>query len=439
MPKNLLSILLFLCFIQSTQAQTKLTLGQCLELLQSQNEDIRQANISILLAEVDVKDAKNAYIPTLSFGAGHSYNLGLAFDQVAGQLITGNKWSNNANANISTRATLFQGFALRNKLKQSLIGLESKEVQKNRLEQSLKLELLAKYFEAAANKSLHETSLKQLEFAQEQLDQEQTKFQLETNTLVDVAQAESQVASSELTGIVNMTSYINSLVALKQLLGIPLTDSVSIENPGLKLATGALLPQGQMSDVGDPTIQLAELSLRQSELNLKYAKGPYYPTVSFSGGYGTNYSSERKDYLTGNYMPFFNQLNQNRNLNFGLSLSVPVFDAFKTKNNINRLKLDLENKQSELNKTKVEREKVLTLAIQEYYKSAKEYQVLQVQHAALEKNYNAMKERYDIGVTTAMEYNKALLDYNVAEANVIKAKYTLMYNGEVIKVLKGER
>ena len=138
-------------------------------------------------------------------------------------------------------------------------------------------------------------------------------------------------------------------------------------------------------------------------------------------------------------MPFFNQLNQNRNLNFGLSLSVPVFDAFKTKNNINRLKLDLENKQSELHKTKVEREKVLTLAIQEYYKSAKEYQVLQVQHAALEKNYNAMKERYDIGVTTAMEYNKALLDYNVAEANVIKAKYTLMYNGEVIKVLKGER
>ncbi|ERJ60880.1 hypothetical protein M472_19175 [Sphingobacterium paucimobilis HER1398] len=30
------------------------------------------------------------------------------------------------------------------------------------------------------------------------------------------------------------------------------------------------------------------------------------------------------------------------------------------------------------------------------------------------------------------------MDYDVAEANVIKAKYTLMYNGEVIKVLRGE-
>lgn len=255
---------------------------------------------------------------------------------------------------------------------------------------------------------------------------------------MDVAQAESQVASSELTGIVNMTSYTSSLIALKQLLGLPLADSISIENPSLEVAT-ALLPQGQLSSTVDPTIQLAELSLKQSELNLKYAKGPYYPTVSFSGGYGTNYSSERKDYLTGAYMPFFSQLNQNRNLNFGLSLSLPVFDAFKTKNNINRLKLDLENKQSELHKTKVEREKVLTLAIQEYHKSVKEYQVLQVQHAALETNYKAMKERYDIGVTTAMEYNKALLDYNVAESNVIKARYILMYNGVVIKVLRGEK
>lgn len=79
------------------------------------------------------------------------------------------------------------------------------------------------------------------------------------------------------------------------------------------------------------------------------------------------------------------------------------------------------------------------MAIQEYYKSAKEYQGLQIQYAALEKNYNAMKERYDIGVTTAMEYNKALLDYNVVEPNVIKAKYTLMYNGEVIRGLKGEK
>lgn len=87
----------------------------------------------------------------------------------------------------------------------------------------------------------------------------------------------------------------------------------------------------------------------------------------------------------------------------------------------------------------IEREKVMNLAIQEYYKSIREHQVLQAQYTALEKNFNAVKELYDLGITSAMEYNKALLDYNVAESNVIKIKYTLMYNGEVIKILRGER
>src|SRR5690606_24762136 len=126
-------------------------------------------------------------------------------------------------------------------------------------------------------------------------------------------------------------------------------------------------------------------------------------------------------------------------LNFGLTLSMPIFDGFKTKTNINRLKLEVDNRQSQLNKTMIEREKVMNLAIQEYYKSIIEHQVLQAQYTALEKNFNAVKELYDLGITSAMEYNKALLDYNVAESNVIKIKYTLMYNGEVIKILRGER
>lgn len=437
--RNTLLLTVLCCVINSAAVcQTKLNLDQSFSLLLTQNEDVRQANITVLLARVEVKDARNGFLPTLSFGAGHTYNLGLAFDQIAGQLVTGNKWTNTANATISTRATVFQGFSQINKLKQSLLSLESKELQKSQLNQSLKLELLSRYFDATASRSLYEVNLKQLHFSQQQLEEERTKYELETNTLVDVTQAESQVANNELNSIVSNTAYNSSLISLKQVLGIPLTDSVFLETPNLEIAApGEKLSGGMPTQ--DPSVQLAELSVRQSALNLKYAKAPYYPTLSFFGAYGTNYSSVRRDFGSDHYMPFWTQADQNRSLNFGLSLSIPVFDGFKTRNNFSRLKLDLENKQSVLNKVKTEREKVLLLAIQEYQKSVKEYQVLQVQHHALEKNFYAMKERYDIGETSAMEYNKALLDYNVAETNVIKAKYTLMYNMEVIRVLKGER
>jgi len=435
----LLLLLSTFCLIQVVKSQTKLNLEMCLDLLQSQNEDIRQANINILLGKLEIKDTKNSYIPAVNFGVGNTYNLGLAFDEIAGQLITGNKWFNSVSANVSTRAIVFQGFTLKTKLQLSLIELESIELQKNNLEQSLKLELLSKFYEAVANKALYEMNIKQTQFAQEQLNLERTKFELETNTLVDLSLAESQLANSELSTVLSKTSYVSCLLELKQLLGIPLSDSIEIEIPSIKRSMFDIT----LLDIkewifDDPTSKIAELSVKQSELNLRYAKGAYYPTVSLFGGYGTNYSSERKDYITGADMPFFSQFYQNRSMNFGISVNVPIFDSFKTKNNITRMKLELEKRQSELNKTKVNREKIIILANQQYHKSVKEYQVLQTQSSSLEKNYYAMQKRYAIGVATAMEYNKSLLDYNIAEANVIKSRYNLMYNYEMIRVLIGQ-
>lgn len=428
----LLQILSTIIYLGSTLAQEKLSLNKCLELLSNQNEDVQQSNLNILLAEI--KDAKNSFLPTLSLGAGHNYNLGLSFDQIAGQLITGNKWSNNANANMSTRIPIFQNFTLKNKLKQSLLLLENSKVQKEQLLQALKIEVLTKYFEAITNKSLYLVSENQLVFAQTQLEQEKNKYEIGSNTKIDVAQMESSVANAELMTIVNLYSYKNSLTLLKQLIGINLSDSVWLEEPNFDL-TNLEYNNTSNNDL-DIYIKDAEITIQKASLNLKYAKAAYYPTISFFGGYGTNYSSERTDFITGNYLPFWNQVNQNRNLNFGISLSVPIFDAFKTKNNINKLKIELKTKQSALSKIKTEREKIRILAIQEYHKSVKEYEVLLIQLLAQEKNLSAIKERYDVGVSNAIDYNKALLDFNVSEANVIKSKYTIIFNLETLKILK---
>src|SRR5690606_25094066 len=229
------------------------------------------------------------------------------------------------------------------------------------------------------------------------------------------------VATNELFVLNNLINFKNNILEIKQLIGIPLKDSITLKDIDT-LGFDTIIIRDTTQHFKDPTVAISELAIKHSELNLKYAKATYLPTISFYGGYGTNYSSERKDFLTGNYMPFFNQINQDRNLNFGLSLSVPIFDAFKTKNNINRLQIDLKSKYSELHKIKIERQKILILAEQEYQRSIKEHEVQLIQQAAQEKNLSAVKERYDIGVSNAIEYNKAILDFNIAEANVIKAK-----------------
>jgi len=437
MAKIYITLFITIFLHNNSFSQTILNLQNCITILEKQNEDIRQANIDILLSDLDIKEAKNAYLPTVQLSIGNNYNFGLAFDQVSGQLVTGDKWSNNANAQINTRIPIFQGFILKKNLKNSLLNFKDKEIQKKILTQSLKLELLSKYFEVIANNSLYIVSLEQLSFAKKQLQQELVKSELFDNTLVDITQAESQVANSELTSILNLTAYTNSLISLKQLLGISLSDSIALVTPNNLYNTTISELLNNTSDYEEPNIQLAHNSLKKIELELHYEKKTYYPSIFLFSGYGTNYSSERKDYVTGEDITFFNQLNKNKNFNFGLSLSIPLFDGFKSKNNINRLKLDLNKKQSELKKIIVENEKIIEFATQELKKSIKEFQVIKVKHSALEKSYLAIYERYKIGVNTSMDYNKALLEYNISTSNLIRAKYIQMYNEEVIKVLKG--
>ncbi|MEN5231837.1 TolC family protein [Sphingobacterium faecium] len=403
-------------------------------MLQKQNEELKRSNFNLLLSKIDVKEAKDDFIPTLSFGMGHTYNLGLAFDQISGQLVTGNKWSNTANVNLNARGILFQGFSRINKLKITILNVETIEFQKKKLEQSLKLDMLSKYFDVVVNQSLYAVSLKQLEFAKKQLVNEQTKFEFEVNTVLDIAQAESQVANNELNTIAISNSYNKSMVEFKQLLGVPFSDSVVVEIPD---KDNSIMSDSEIfariND--DPAIKLGELSVQQGNLLIKNAKSTYYPTLSFFGGYGTNFSSEQRDFFSGVFMPFWKQVNNNRSLNLGISLTMNIFDGSKRKHNLNRMKFNLESKKSELISISVEREKILLLANQEYKKAVSEFQVLQAQNISLAKNYNAVKESYDHGVINAIDYNKALLDYNLAEFNVIKAKYTMLYNMHVLNLL----
>ncbi|WP_196937370.1 TolC family protein [Sphingobacterium pedocola] len=135
-----ITILLFFSKIGYSQ-QTTLALDHAYTFLAQQNIDIKQARIQLLLSQQDRIDAKNSLLPTLSLGAGHNYNLGLAFDQIAGQLVTGNRWSNNANASIRMNATLFQGFTRSNQIKNTLLNVESSELEVSRLTKSLRFTL----------------------------------------------------------------------------------------------------------------------------------------------------------------------------------------------------------------------------------------------------------------------------------------------------------
>lgn len=421
-----------------TLSQTRtLNLNESLQLLDSINIDIQQAKLKALVTEQEIKDAKNALWPKLNLGASHNYNFGLVFDQIAGQLITGNRWTNSSNANIGTQAVLFQGFALRNNIRTALLNLEIQHVEIRSLKRSLKLQLLQIYFSAITNQALYKSAIDQLHFSEGQLRLQEEQFDMGTKTLVDVSLAESQVATDEFNALTSNNNYLNSLVELKQLLNIRFSDSVVLEVPTEDIERIYLRESPDINSfmTENPFMAVADLNLSKAELAAKMAKNSFLPALSFSGGYGTNYSSERRDFITNSYMPFWNQVNQNRSLYFGLSLSVPLFDGFRLRSAKNKANLQILIQTNEREKTRIEQEKIYRQVEQELYRSKQEYRVAQKQLKSLRTALDAVSKRYDLGVASSLDFTRALLDHNLAEFKVITAKYNFLYNNEMLNIL----
>lgn len=429
---RLLFLMLFVSFGAYAQ-KTTYTLEEVYQRLETENIQLQQAYIQESLSREDVIDAKNDLLPTASMSVSNNYNYGLSFDQVAGQLVSGNRWSSSANAGVSVSLRLFDGFNTFNRIKGAVMQLEQSSLQTRSLHRSLQLQTAAVFFDVLANKELHKASMEHLRLSQTLLEQEQIQFETGLKTKVDLALAESRVAADETNTLVSINAHLSRLIDLKQLLNIPIADSIQLFIPDLFSLSLQEEIDYNMESSADVT--LARLHRSQSELELKMAKNAYYPQINLNGSYGTNYSSERTDLITGTNMPFFDQLGQNKFLYIGASLSMPIFDGFKTRSSIRKAKLNIRVRDSELEKVRSEEEKVWQMAWQEYRKAKAEYRSLQYAFESTAASYAAMQERYEVGMSTYFELSTTLADKNVAEFNLIKSKYTLLYAQEVIQLI----
>lgn len=432
--KYFLLVLLFVfnLGIRCAIGQTEVSLEEVYRLLDIQNIQLKQSNILEKLSDQDVKDAKNNLFPRANLNVSNNYNYGLSFDQVAGELVSGNRWSNSANLGLSASFKLFDGLNSFYSIKNTILQKESKKVETKSLRRTLRLEAAAIFFDILANEELYKVSQEHLALSNTLLEQEKIQFETGVKTKVDLALAQTRVSADETNSLISMNTHLSRLIDLKQLINIPLSDSISLFVSQKK--EFLLQDSSKYNLDSTPNVILEKLNREDLELQLKIAKSAYLPVLDLNTSYGTNYSSERND-ISGDQMLFFDQLRQNKFFYIGLSLNVPLFDAFQTKGNIKKVNLNLKLQKNELKKVRSEEEKIWHLAWQEYRKSIKEHQSLQLTFESAAASYEAMKERYDAGVSSYFELSTMLMERNVAEFNLIKSKYTMLYATEVIQLL----
>jgi outer membrane protein len=405
------------------------------EMLLRNSSEFKQSQLQEKIAEVNLNQAYYALLPNLNMSVNNQNAMGLSFDQITGQLITGNQWANYGTATVSSGLVLFQGFREINTVRASRIGVDISKLDTEKLKQELQLQLLALFFQTLINADLYQASRTQMGLSEQQLNNEETKIEVGKGTLVDLAQSQNKLANDRLNVMNSKNAYDLSLLKLKQLL--ELDENVEIKLVPPREIERKLLfstfPHGIPDN--DPYVQWIDRRLDLADVDTRLARSGYYPALSLNSSYGTNFSSRRYTPLSTRVMSMSDQLNQNRSLYINVGITYAIFDKFTTRSVVRKSVMNRQNLEFEKDKIVRQRRQGLEQARLEYEAAQEEVTAVQVTYEANKVNYNALSERYEVGKSSSIDLYRAMTEYNVAEFRTITSKYSLMYKEEVLKLL----
>lgn len=404
------------------------------------NLQIKQAEFQESLSEQDLLQSRMSFYPSLNASANGSMNWGLSFDQTAGRLVTQEVQS--AGARLSSGVDLFQGFQRTNQVRANRYLLMANQSNVDRAKNDLSLSVVTTYLEALTNQDLHEASQQQLGLSQEQLRVMEINVDAGNNTLADLSQAQTQAATDELNVTTALNAYQMSILNLKQLMEMDPSVEIVLTRPSVEevqLTTNRMLAEQIFGEAVAkfPEIKAAEFQTLAAERNIEIAKGALYPTLSFSAGIGTNYSSQARDFNTQQLLPFGDQLKRNRSESIGLSLSIPIFNQYRTRIGISRAKINYQNALTNEQLTKNNLNKIIHQAVLDLRSAEKRLVSTEVALRSARQTFEVIKLRFDEGMANSIELSTSQTAMNRAEFDYIQAKYNLIFRSKVIDFYLG--
>lgn len=414
------------------------SLRQCIEYALEHNITVKQQQVQVENSEVQLSTARNSRLPSLNASVNQGFNFG------RGQTIDGtyvNRNTQNTSFDLSTNIPLFTGFQIPNNIAARRLDLQAALADLQRARENISTQVTSAFLEVLYQKELTAVQERQVQLSQVQLDRIQRLYENGKQSGADVAQARSVVANDQLALTQQQNQLQLSLLDLSQLLELPTPEGFDIDIPSEVesplLASGLEEAPDEVFAIATeqrPQIQAERMRLESAERNVKVAQSGHYPTLYLNGGLGTSY------YKTNGFEadPFSRQLENNFNRYIGLSLSIPVFNRFQTRNQVRQARLQVENQQLQLDAT----QKALYKEIQQAYYNARnaqrQYEASGVAEEAAQASFDLMQKKFENGKANSTEYEEAKTRLLKAQADHLQAKYTAIFRHKILRFYRGE-
>lgn len=417
-------------------------LQSCIDYALEQNITIRKNRVTAESTQIDVKTAKAALFPSLSFST--SQQVVNRPYQEKSNMVSGNeiissssKTSYNGNYGLNASWTLYNGSKRLKTIKQEQLNNQVAELDVATSENSIQESIAQIYIQilyAAESVRVNENTL-QVSIAQR--DRGQQLLNAGSIAKSDFAQLEAQVSADRYQLVTAQTTLQDYKLQLKQLLELDGESEMNIYLPALS-DENVLTPLPTKRDIYisalaiRPEIEAGKLNIEATELGIDIAKSSYFPTISLSAGIGTNHTS-------GSDFTFSEQVKNGWNNSIGLSVSVPIFNNRQTKSAVQKAKLQRETSMLSL----LEEQKVLYKTIEGLWLDAnsaqQQYAAANAKLQSTQISYELISEQFDLGMKNTVELLTEKNNLLQAQQEQLQAKYMAILNTQLLKFYQGDK
>ena len=418
--------------VGETQAQTSDTvwsLKQVIEYALHGNTDIKKQNLEMLKTKYNIEEYRSDALPQVNGSLAYNNSPLLAKQLLPGEIFGqpgvlipvqfGVKNTFNGSVQLTQQVFNFQykaGLAAAKK------ALELAEFNEKYTREEIIYTIASTYYQALisgkqikiveANLDRINTGLKiaQVQFDNKiirKIDLDQYKVN-RTNLLTDLGNAE--------------LSFQQQLDVLKIYMGYPLDSTLQVSDSVSEQAL--FIAENSVKD--NPSLALLKTQEELKNIEIKNIRAGYYPKISASANYGFNsqFNKLRKS-----------DVNTSPNAALGVSVSIPIFDGFRKRRQVQQRELEVKSLQLDQQLTENQLSMQYNIALKTYAQNKKSYDAQKGNLELAENVYNTMNNNYKLGISNLTELNNtevslkeaqtkyltALLQIKLTELDILKA------------------
>lgn len=468
--QSILIVFLSVVTLSSFGQTKKWTLEECVSYALQNNISIKQSELDKEVVTTNKKDAVASFMPSVNSNASHSWNIGLNQNITKGTLE--NQTTQYTSAGLTVGIDIYKGLRNQNQLRKANLSKIASDYQLMKIKEDVSLNVVNSYLQILFNKENLKMQQEQLAFDLKQKERTTELVSVGAVPKGDLLDVLATIATDNQKVVNAENALLISKISLAQLLQLKDYENFDIIEEQIEPKQSIVLAENPQSIFNKAKstrteLKLAQTNLQIAEKDIKIARGGYQPTLQ--GFYNLNTRVSYADRVVGSQInpsqptvpigivestgqvvvmpnrvtilggpePFMNQIIDNKGHSFGVQLSVPIFNGFAARYNLQRSKIAFEKSKLSLEQQEQDLERTVYSAYTDTRGAQKSFDAAKITLEARQNAMNYAKERYEVGLMNIFDYNQTQTMFVNAQSELLRTKYDYIFRTKILEFYFG--